>query len=50
MSERKTPKELEGLKQEIEKDERHFKELLKEMDVLLEYKKCMGGHYKRQSL
>jgi hypothetical protein len=31
MSERKTPKELEGLKQEIEKDERYLKELLEEI-------------------
>jgi hypothetical protein len=31
MSERKTPKELEGLKQEIDEDERHLKELLEEI-------------------
>jgi hypothetical protein len=31
MSERKTPKELEGLKQEIEEDEQHLKELLEEI-------------------
>jgi hypothetical protein len=29
MSERKTPKELDGLKQEIEKDERNLKKLLR---------------------
>jgi uncharacterized coiled-coil protein SlyX len=31
MSERKTPKELEGLEQEIEKDEQHLKKLLEEV-------------------
>ena len=31
MSERKTPKELEELKQEIEEDEQHLKELLEEI-------------------
>ncbi len=31
MSVRKTPKELEGLKKEIEEDERHLKELLEEI-------------------
>jgi predicted nucleic acid-binding Zn-ribbon protein len=31
MSERKTPKELEALKQEIEEDEQHLKELLEEI-------------------
>jgi dsDNA-specific endonuclease/ATPase MutS2 len=31
MSERKTPKELEELKQEIEEDEQHLKELLEEV-------------------
>jgi hypothetical protein len=31
MSERKTPKELRGLKQEIEADEQHLKDLLEEI-------------------
>ncbi len=31
MSERKTPTELEGLKQEIEEDEQHLKELFEEI-------------------
>ncbi|MGD8539126.1 MAG: hypothetical protein PVI66_10445 [Candidatus Aminicenantes bacterium] len=34
MSERKTPKELEGLKLEIDEDERHLKELLEEIVTL----------------
>jgi len=34
MSERKTPKGLEGLKKEIEEDEQHLKELLEEIASL----------------
>ena len=34
MSERKTPKELEELKQEIEEDEQHLKKLLEEIVFL----------------
>ena len=36
MSERKTPKELEELKQEIEEDEQHLKELLEEIVSLVD--------------
>ena len=44
MSERKTPKELEGLKQEIEKDEQYLKELLEEIVSL---RKTLKKKYKK---
>jgi len=43
MSERKTPKELEELKQEIEEDEQHLKELLEEVVSL---RKTLKEKYK----
>jgi len=43
MSERKTPKELEELKKEIEKDEQHLKELLEEIVSL---RKALKEKYK----
>jgi dsDNA-specific endonuclease/ATPase MutS2 len=43
MSERKTPKELEGLKQEIEKDEQHLKELL---EKIVSLRKTLKKKYK----
>ena len=43
MSERKTPKELEELKQEIEKDEQHLKELLEE---IVSIRKALKEKYK----
>lgn len=43
MSERKTPKELKGLKQEIKEDEQHLKELLEEIVSL---RKTLKEKYK----
>jgi peptidoglycan hydrolase CwlO-like protein len=43
MSERKTPKELEGLKQEIEENEQHLKALLEEIVSL---RKTLREKYK----
>jgi dsDNA-specific endonuclease/ATPase MutS2 len=43
MSERKTPKELEELKQEIEEDEQHLKKLLEEIVPL---RKTLKDKYK----
>jgi uncharacterized membrane-anchored protein YhcB (DUF1043 family) len=43
MSERKTPKELEELKQEIEKDEQHLKKLFEEIASL---RKTLKKKYK----
>ena len=44
MSERKTPKELERLKQEIEEDEQYLKELLEEIVSL---RKTLKKKYKK---
>jgi len=44
MGERKTPKELEELKQEIEEDEQHLKELLEEIVSL---RKTLKEKYKK---
>ena len=43
MSERKTPKELEELKQEIEEDEQHLKKLL---DEIVPLRKTLKKKYK----
>ena len=43
MSERKTPKELEGLKQEIKEDEQHLKELL---EGIVSLRKTLKEKYK----